>query len=250
MPLSLKDFAAAAPERLALLFGAEGPGLSAEAMAAADVRVQIPMDRGVRLAQHRYGCGHRVLRGALTRRTPPRASPVATCCRPTQPWSRRLAVRAELPEPAGAAAAMPHSPSLPAEARYLVAVKAPQALAIDATSFSEGVDHVRASRFSCWAACFGCIACRCQSQKGGPGRRGRPPNCSSILARGIRRFAGRRVECGRRSGQGWFLLARGCRAGMRPGWLEVSIVITVARPRSRRRRSGRASTLVRRSWRR
>jgi tRNA G18 (ribose-2'-O)-methylase SpoU len=45
--LSLKDFAAAAPDRLALLFGAEGPGLSAEAMAAADVRVAIPMDRDV-----------------------------------------------------------------------------------------------------------------------------------------------------------------------------------------------------------
>jgi tRNA G18 (ribose-2'-O)-methylase SpoU len=45
--LPLKDFAAAAPDRLALLFGAEGPGLSAEAMAAADVRVAIPMDRDV-----------------------------------------------------------------------------------------------------------------------------------------------------------------------------------------------------------
>jgi tRNA G18 (ribose-2'-O)-methylase SpoU len=45
--LPLKDFAASPPERLALLFGAEGPGLSAEAMALADVRVSIPMDRGV-----------------------------------------------------------------------------------------------------------------------------------------------------------------------------------------------------------
>ena len=45
--LSLRDFAAAAPERLALLFGAEGPGLSEQAMAAADVRVAIPMDRDV-----------------------------------------------------------------------------------------------------------------------------------------------------------------------------------------------------------
>jgi tRNA G18 (ribose-2'-O)-methylase SpoU len=43
----LPTFAAAAPERLALMFGAEGPGLSDEAMAAADVRVAIPMDRDV-----------------------------------------------------------------------------------------------------------------------------------------------------------------------------------------------------------
>jgi tRNA G18 (ribose-2'-O)-methylase SpoU len=34
-------------ERLALLFGAEGPGLSAEALAAADVRFRIPMAPGV-----------------------------------------------------------------------------------------------------------------------------------------------------------------------------------------------------------
>ena len=34
-------------ERVALLLGAEGPGLSAEALAAADVRVRIPMAPGV-----------------------------------------------------------------------------------------------------------------------------------------------------------------------------------------------------------
>jgi tRNA G18 (ribose-2'-O)-methylase SpoU len=45
--LPLQDFAANVPDRLALLFGAEGPGLSAQAMAQADVRVSIPMDRGV-----------------------------------------------------------------------------------------------------------------------------------------------------------------------------------------------------------
>jgi tRNA G18 (ribose-2'-O)-methylase SpoU len=34
-------------ERVAVLLGAEGPGLSAEALAAADVRVRIPMAAGV-----------------------------------------------------------------------------------------------------------------------------------------------------------------------------------------------------------
>ena len=34
-------------ERVALLLGAEGPGLSEEALAAADVRVRIPMAPGV-----------------------------------------------------------------------------------------------------------------------------------------------------------------------------------------------------------
>jgi tRNA G18 (ribose-2'-O)-methylase SpoU len=34
-------------ERVALLLGAEGPGLSAAALAAADVRVRIPMSGGV-----------------------------------------------------------------------------------------------------------------------------------------------------------------------------------------------------------
>ena len=37
----------AVPKRWALLLGAEGPGLSAEAMAAADLRVRIPMADGV-----------------------------------------------------------------------------------------------------------------------------------------------------------------------------------------------------------
>lgn len=36
-----------APERLALLLGAEGPGLTVEAMAAVDRRVRIPMEPGV-----------------------------------------------------------------------------------------------------------------------------------------------------------------------------------------------------------
>jgi tRNA G18 (ribose-2'-O)-methylase SpoU len=36
-----------AGERVALLLGAEGPGLSAEALAAADLRVRIPMVSGV-----------------------------------------------------------------------------------------------------------------------------------------------------------------------------------------------------------
>ena len=35
------------PERVALLLGAEGPGLSADALAAADQRVRIPMAAGV-----------------------------------------------------------------------------------------------------------------------------------------------------------------------------------------------------------
>jgi tRNA G18 (ribose-2'-O)-methylase SpoU len=39
--------AAVGSERVALLLGAEGPGLSAEALAAADVRVRIPMAPGV-----------------------------------------------------------------------------------------------------------------------------------------------------------------------------------------------------------
>jgi tRNA G18 (ribose-2'-O)-methylase SpoU len=39
--------AVTAPERWALLLGAEGPGLSAEAMAEADALVRIPMASGV-----------------------------------------------------------------------------------------------------------------------------------------------------------------------------------------------------------
>jgi tRNA G18 (ribose-2'-O)-methylase SpoU len=35
------------PERSALLFGSEGPGLSEEWLAAADLRVRIPMQPGV-----------------------------------------------------------------------------------------------------------------------------------------------------------------------------------------------------------
>ncbi|MBK4348837.1 TrmH family RNA methyltransferase [Lacisediminihabitans changchengi] len=43
--VSLRDFAA--PEKLALVLGAEGDGLTAEAIAAADTIVQIPMAHGI-----------------------------------------------------------------------------------------------------------------------------------------------------------------------------------------------------------
>ncbi len=43
----LAAFAAAAPERIALLLGAEGPGLSAATLAAADRTVRIPLAPGV-----------------------------------------------------------------------------------------------------------------------------------------------------------------------------------------------------------
>ena len=43
----LGEFAARAPERTALLLGTEGDGLSARAVAAADVTVRIPMSGGV-----------------------------------------------------------------------------------------------------------------------------------------------------------------------------------------------------------
>ena len=45
--VSLKDFAATAPERVALVLGAEGDGLTPEAIAAADTVVQIPMAHGI-----------------------------------------------------------------------------------------------------------------------------------------------------------------------------------------------------------
>ncbi|MGX5695071.1 TrmH family RNA methyltransferase [Agromyces soli] len=45
--VSLRDLAAAPPERLALVFGAEGDGLSRRALAAADRVVTIPMRHGV-----------------------------------------------------------------------------------------------------------------------------------------------------------------------------------------------------------
>jgi tRNA G18 (ribose-2'-O)-methylase SpoU len=45
--VSLRDLSAAQRDRPALLLGAEGPGLSRRALTAADVRVQIPMHRGV-----------------------------------------------------------------------------------------------------------------------------------------------------------------------------------------------------------
>ena len=43
----LRDFAANAPERVALVLGTEGDGLTAEALAAADTVVQIPMRHGI-----------------------------------------------------------------------------------------------------------------------------------------------------------------------------------------------------------
>ncbi|MWV49246.1 rRNA methyltransferase [Rathayibacter sp. VKM Ac-2803] len=43
----LRDFAATAPERVAVVLGTEGAGLTAEALAAADVAVQIPMRHGI-----------------------------------------------------------------------------------------------------------------------------------------------------------------------------------------------------------
>ncbi|MCJ1688886.1 RNA methyltransferase [Rathayibacter sp. VKM Ac-2927] len=43
----LRDFAAATPERVALVLGTEGEGLTEEALAAADVAVQIPMRHGI-----------------------------------------------------------------------------------------------------------------------------------------------------------------------------------------------------------
>lgn len=45
--VSLRDFAANAPERLALVLGTEGDGLTAVALAAADTIVQIPMRHGI-----------------------------------------------------------------------------------------------------------------------------------------------------------------------------------------------------------
>ena len=45
--VSLRSFAAAAPERVALVLGAEGEGLTPEALAAADTIVQIPMAHGI-----------------------------------------------------------------------------------------------------------------------------------------------------------------------------------------------------------
>jgi tRNA G18 (ribose-2'-O)-methylase SpoU len=45
--VSLRDFERALPERVALVLGAEGEGLTAEAIAAADTVVQIPMLHGI-----------------------------------------------------------------------------------------------------------------------------------------------------------------------------------------------------------
>ena len=45
--VSLRDFDGASHERLALVLGAEGPGLTDEALAAADTVVQIPMKHGI-----------------------------------------------------------------------------------------------------------------------------------------------------------------------------------------------------------
>ena len=45
--VDLRSFAATAPERVALVLGAEGDGLTPEAIAAADTVVQIPMAHGI-----------------------------------------------------------------------------------------------------------------------------------------------------------------------------------------------------------
>lgn len=45
--VSLKDFAASAPDRVALVLGTEGDGLTADALAAADSIVTIPMAHGI-----------------------------------------------------------------------------------------------------------------------------------------------------------------------------------------------------------
>lgn len=45
--VSLREFAAAAPERVALVLGAEGEGLTPEALDAADTVVRIPMAHGI-----------------------------------------------------------------------------------------------------------------------------------------------------------------------------------------------------------
>src|SRR5918997_712063 len=45
--VSLRDFDGTSHERLALVLGAEGPGLTDEALAAADTVVQIPMKHGI-----------------------------------------------------------------------------------------------------------------------------------------------------------------------------------------------------------
>lgn len=45
--VSLREFAAHAPERVALVLGTEGEGLTPEAIAAADTVVQIPMAHGI-----------------------------------------------------------------------------------------------------------------------------------------------------------------------------------------------------------
>lgn len=45
--VSLADFAAAAPDRIAILLGTEGDGLSRDALQAADTIITIPMSRGV-----------------------------------------------------------------------------------------------------------------------------------------------------------------------------------------------------------
>ena len=45
--ISLRDFAGRAPQRLAIVLGAEGDGLTAEAVAAADTVIRIPMAHGI-----------------------------------------------------------------------------------------------------------------------------------------------------------------------------------------------------------
>ena len=71
--VALDEFAADRPERVALLLGAEGDGLSRRALQAADTVVTIPMARRRRLAQRRRGRRRRAL-GAARARPEPRCS--------------------------------------------------------------------------------------------------------------------------------------------------------------------------------
>ena len=72
--------------RTALLLGAEGPGLTPEALAAADLRVRIPMADGRRLSQCRNGCCGGLPRGDTVRTLRPCCtSGGVLCCRNATP---------------------------------------------------------------------------------------------------------------------------------------------------------------------
>ena len=109
---------AAGPVPSPSLLGAEGPGLSDAALAAADHRARIPLRAGRRLAQRRPRRRHRALRvrapiryrfGALTKSVPgiPLHLPGAVRC-PDGFWSAR---RAPYQSPSRTTAATTRSPS-------------------------------------------------------------------------------------------------------------------------------------------